>query len=410
LRQNCGGSIERAGFVECAAQRRDVRRGEERMSIWLVMFMVVCNMLAMKGSKVLITLFSIELGAPQVVIGVLVALYSLFPMLLAIFAGKLTDRLGARWPMVAGSCGIAFGLTLPYLFPHTAALYLQAALVGAGHVFYNVSVQNMIGGIGTKEDRTRNFTNFGLAMATGSFVGPLVAGFAIDHVGHAYAYLMLAATPLVTAFIMGTAKRVARGGHAAAAAAKAEGAVSTEGFGLWRIPPLRRVLITGAVLITGIDLFQFYMPIYGHSIGLSASQIGIVLGTFSAAAFIVRIWMPVIVKRWGAENVLIATLFMAAVTYVAVPFITHMVLLCTIVFVLGLGTGCGQPLSLSLIYERAPGGRSGEALGLRATLNNFTHMVTPLMFGAIGGAFGVMPVFLFNALMLAGGGAIIRRR
>ena len=43
------------------------------MSIWLVMFMVVCNMLAMKGSKVLITLFSIELGAPQVVIGVLVS-------------------------------------------------------------------------------------------------------------------------------------------------------------------------------------------------------------------------------------------------------------------------------------------------------------------------------------------------
>ena len=384
------------------------------MSIWIVMFMVVCNMLAMKGSKIIITLFSIELGAPQVVIGVLVALYSLFPMILAIFAGKLTDRLGARWPMVAGSCGIAFGLTLPYLFPHTTTLYFQAALVGAGHVFYNVSVQNMIGGIGTQADHTRNFTNFGLAMATGSFVGPLVAGFAIDHVGHIHAYLILAASPLITAMIMGTAKHVtgSRNRHKAEdASAKDEAAASSQPFELFfSSRPLRRVLISGAVLLTGIDLFQFYMPIYGHYIGLSASQIGVVLGTFSAAAFIVRIWMPAIVERLGAERVLIASMFTAAVTYVAVPFVTHMVLLCVICFILGLGTGCGQPLSLSLIYQRAPGGRSGEALGLRATLNNFTHMVTPLMFGALGTAFGVTPVFLFNSLMLAGGGLIIGRK
>jgi MFS family permease len=343
-----------------------------------------------------------------------VALYSLFPMVLAIYAGKLTDRLGARWPMVAGSCGIAFGLTLPYWFPHTTTLYLQAALVGAGHVFYNVSVQNMIGSIGTKKDRTRNFTNFGLAMATGSFIGPLVAGFAIDHFGYEYAYLLLAASPLITAFIMGTRKDVTRARSATetdAGSAKHEAPGSSQPFELFfSSAPLRRVLITGAVLLTGIDLFHFYMPIYGHHIGLSASQIGVVLGTFSAAAFIVRIWMPAIVNRLGAERVLIASMFTAAVTYLAVPFVTHMVVLCGICFVLGLGTGCGQPLSLSLIYERAPGGRSGEALGLRATLNNFTHMVTPLLFGALGTAFGVVPVFLFNSLMLAGGGLIIGRR
>ena len=37
------------------------------MSIWIVLLMVVCNMLAYKGSKIIITLFSIQLGAPQVV-------------------------------------------------------------------------------------------------------------------------------------------------------------------------------------------------------------------------------------------------------------------------------------------------------------------------------------------------------
>lgn len=384
------------------------------MSIWVAMLMVVCNMIAYKGSKIIITLFSIQLGAPQVVIGVLVALYSLFPVLLALYAGKLVDRMGVRWPMIAGSCGIALGLTLPVWLPSTITLYFQAALVGAAQVFYSVSVQNLIGGIGTPDDRTKNFSNFGLAMSTGSFVGPLVCGFGIDHFGHRLTYLMISAFPLITAGIMASAKNVSGGSRSRKGDGghdKGAGKAASHPFELFTgNQPLRRVLITGAVILTGIDLFHFYMPIYGHHIGLSASQIGVVLAVFSAAAFVVRIWMPAIVKRFGGETVLITAMFVAAATYVAVPYITNMVLLCAICFALGLGTGCGQPLSLSMIYERAPGGRSGEALGLRSTLNNFTHMVTPLLFGAIGTAFGVAPVFWCNSLMLAGSGWIMKRK
>lgn len=383
------------------------------MSIWIVLFMIVCNMIAMKGSKIIITLFSIQLGAPQIIIGVLVGLYSLFPMILAITAGKLTDRLGARLPMIVGSLVLSAGLTLPYLLPYTATLYLQAALVGAGHVFFNVAVQNTIGRMSSgKEERTRNFSNFGLAMATGSFIGPLMAGFAIDHIGHRYAYLILAVTPLITAAVMGWGRLATPSRVDTGEGKKSEDQGGAAGsFGLLKgNRPLRRALLTGAVILTGIDLFQFYMPIYGHHIGLSASQIGIVLGTFSAAAFVVRVWMPAIVARFGPEKILVGSLFAAAITYTAVPFITLMIPLCIVCFILGLGTGCGQPLTLQLIYERAPQGRSGEAIGLRATLNNFTHIVTPLAFGALGTAFGVMGVFFANSLMLASGAFIIRRK
>jgi hypothetical protein len=61
-----------------------------------------------------------------------------------------------------------------------------------------------------------------------------------------------------------------------------------------------------------------------------------------------------------------------------------------------------------LIYGRAPEGRSGEALGMRVTINQFTHIVVPIVFGTLGTAFGVAPVFLINSLILAGGGIISR--
>jgi MFS family permease len=383
--------------------------------MWMVMSMVLCNMMALRGSKVLVTLFSIELGASKFVIGILVALYSLFPMFLGLYAGKLTDRLGVRWPVVLGSSGVALGLTVPFLFPVLPALYVQAAAVGAAHVFYNVAIQNLIGGLGTSEDRTRNFTNFGLAMSVGGFLGPLVAGFAIDHWGHARSYLIVAAFPLITAMLMLTVRalREAHGDQLKRGKRKAGaevGAGSSTTFELLANRPLRRTLITSAVILTAIDLFYFYMPIYGHSIGLSASMIGIVLSMFAAASFAVRIGMPAIVKRLGEEEVLRLAIFTAAVTYSMVPFVNNSALLMAVAFALGLGTGCGQPLSLTLIYSRAPERRSGEALGLRMTINNFTHMITPLVFGAVGSAFGMAPVFLLNSCMLVFGGILTRNR
>ena len=56
------------------------------MWIYVVFLIVLCNMTVFRGSKVLVSLFAIELGAPQFYIGVLIALYSLFPMMLALYA------------------------------------------------------------------------------------------------------------------------------------------------------------------------------------------------------------------------------------------------------------------------------------------------------------------------------------
>jgi hypothetical protein len=63
-----------------------------------------------------------------------------------------------------------------------------------------------------------------------------------------------------------------------------------------------------------------------------------------------------------------------------------------------------------LIFSRAPDGRSGEALGMRVTINQITHIAVPVLFGTIGSVFGVAPVFITNALILAGGGVLNRAR
>lgn len=377
------------------------------MSIHIVLLVVLLNMCAFRGSKVLVSLFALDLGAPQIMLGVIVALYSLCPTLLALYAGKQSDRLGVRWPLVLGCLGIALSLLLPGLLPSLYTLYLSALLIGFSFVFYNVSVQNLVGMLSSTEARTRNFSNLSLMIASGGFVGPLIAGFAIDTFGHAIGYLCISVLPVISALIMFSA----RNGLEALSGAKAK-SEEKAGYavGLLSNPPLRRILITSGIILTAIDLFQFYMPIYGHAIGLSASAIGMVLAMFAAAAFIVRTILPQIVKRFGEEQVLIGSIFIASATYLLFPLVESGIVLGVIAFLLGLGTGCGQPLTLMMIYARAPEGRSGEALGLRMTINNLTHIVVPLFFGTLGTAFGVAPVFLANAAMLGAGGLLSRRR
>ena len=363
-------------------------------------------MTAWRGSKLAVTLFAIDLGASQISIGALIALYSVAPMLLGIYAGKLTDRLGVRMPMIGGTLGVFVALIVPYLFPALPALYVTSALIGTSWVFYNICAQNLIGLMSDPESRARNFSNYGLVMSGGSFFGPQLCGFSIDHFGFGHTYLILACVPLASALFM-IVWRAMPSGLGMHVVGEEQASYSAN---LLSNKLLRRTLITSAIILTGTDLFQFYMPIYGRSIGLSASAIGAILGMFSVAAFIVRLVMPTLVKRWSADVVLVWALFVGGAAYLIFPAFDQGLMLAAVAFVLGLGMGCSQPLSLMLIYDRAPPGRSGEALGLRSTINNLMHIVVPMIFGSIGSAFGVAPVFFTNAVFLTVGGILTRRK
>jgi MFS family permease len=368
------------------------------MSLYLTALLAILNQVAVKGSRMLVALYAIELGASPLAIGALVSTYAVFPLMLAVYAGRVTDRRGVRVPMMAGSLGMATALVLPAAFPVLPALFLSSAMIGTSALFFQISIHNLVGSLGEGHERTRNFSTYSLAASMSGLIGPLLVGFAIDGSGYVPTYLLLAAvacTPSValacySGFIPARVKALGE---------QHGGSVRD----LLGSPSLRRTLFTSGLIITGIDLFTFYMPLYGRSIGLSASVIGTILGMQAAAAFVVRLWMPRLAKRFGERSVLTGSLLVAGLTYLAFPSFENPYLLGLISFVLGLGLGCGQPLSIILTYNDSPPGRAGEALGLRLTVNKFTQIAVPILFGSLGTAAGVHPVFWANALLLIAG-------
>lgn len=371
------------------------------MSIYLVVALSMLNSIGQRGSKVAVSLYALELGAGAGAVGVLAALFAVFPLLLAVHAGRLSDRFGVRIPIVCGSLTMAAGLTVAFFSSSIPLLFLCPALLGLGHIFFHVSIHNLVGSLGANAARTRNFATFALGSSIAAFVGPSLAGFAIEFASYRTAFAILACAAAASGVYVLVHKRLipAHVRHAEEPQAKSA-------FELLAIPALRRTLIMSGVTLTGIELFSFYLPIYGRSIGLSPSVIGMVLSSYAVAGFIVRSFMHRLVQRYTEVGVLTGSLFVAALTYFALPGLGDGWLLAAAAFALGLALGSAQPLTIILTYNHAPAGRSGEALGMRIMANKVTQIAVPLAFGGFGAALGAVPVFVATGIFLLAAGLI----
>ena len=371
------------------------------MNIYHLIALILPYSTGYKGARILNTLYALELGAGPFAIGVLLAMYAVFPLFLAVYAGRVSDRYGARVPLAAGMAVMSVGICLPFFVPSLATLFVSAAITGLGFIFVQVSGQALTGSLGTGEVRTRNFNIYVLGVSTADFLGPVLAGLMIDFTGHVRTYGVLAI--LCVASTLGAAylyKRFPR------AAKQTEDRSTHRMADLLRSADLRRVFVAGAVVFAALDLFQLYMPVYGHSVGLSASGIGAVLGGFALATFVVRAMITWLVRRFGEERSLAWSMIAAAAFAVLIPYFENVWVLIAIAFAFGLGLGLGQPLSVMLTYNYSPAGRAGEALGLRIAINNVIHVAVPVLFGGLGTLVGLAPVFWAKSVLLASGGYV----
>jgi predicted MFS family arabinose efflux permease len=358
---------------------------------------------AFSGSRLNISLFALDQGASPLVVGVLMSLFSALPMLVGVIAGRLVDRIGIRRPILISSIVLVGAVATAGFLPFLTTLFFVSAVIGTSFMLFHICVQHAVGGMAG--DRKANFGGLALGFSVSNFVAPTFTGFAIDTVGHANAFRLLAVFALVALALLVSRRESLP--HVAHAAAERENRSARD---LLRHAELRRVFLVTGMLAAAWDLFVFVMPIYGTSIGLSASTIGLILGSFATATIIVRLALPWLSRRLREWSMITATLFVACVAYALFPIVRTVPLLAAIAFLLGLGLGATQPSIMTLIYATAPQGRAGEAVGVRSVVLNASHTVLPLAFGGVGAALGMYPVFWTMAAALGAVGWFANRR
>ena len=371
-----------------------------------IAFFVVLNVLGhlcFVGSRMTTTLFALSLGASEVTVGVLLALFAVLPMLLSVTAGRIIDRLGPRRPVMIGMATLACAAALPFFFPSVTVLYISSPLLGTSFMFLHIAMNSVFGAHASPEERAVVFSWLSLGFSISNSIGPLVAGYAIEGFGHAGAMLALATFPVI-ALVM-----LARRQRPLPRPERVRGR-STGLLELLRLPALRYTLIASGLLNMGWDIYGFLMPLYGSRIGLAAGTIGVVMSTFALATFVVRAALTMLVQRVHHWTLISSAMALAACAYVLFPFVHSVPLLMALSFMLGLGLGASQPVIMALLYEASPPGRQGEAVGIRTTMMNGSQTFIPLASGAISAALGMAPVFGLIALLLMGGAWFARQR
>lgn len=357
----------------------------------------------MAAARVVLSLYALDLGASASAVGVLAAMFFIFPLLMSWPVGALSDRIGPRGPLVLSTVFGAIGLLLPYFVPHLAALFVAAAMSGLALACYHVNLQTLVGRLSAPERRVHNFANFSMVGAATNFAGPLFGGIAVDHSGFGVACLYIVALSVI-AFVL----LAVWGRHLPVA--QQSSAPRLRVLETLSDRNMRGMLVTSGLMQLGTDLFQFYIPIYGHSVGLSASAIGVVLAAFAVAAFCIRFGMARLVRRVGEQPLLTYSFYLGGLGFFLMPFFEGAVLLTVVAFLFGLGMGCGQPLTTMLMFAHCAEGRTGETLGLRLTVNNVMRVAGPALFGVIATFTGLTAVFIINGVMMGAGGLLSRPR
>jgi MFS family permease len=373
------------------------------MSILFTFILSFFIIISMMTGRVIITFYALKLGAQPFTVGVLAAMVSVLPTLLSWHVGRFSDRFGSRWLLLLCTVAGTLGMLISYIIPGLPSLFVTSVMYGLLFALSISPLQNLVGLLSGPEDNAKNFSNFSLVVSFSGFAGPLLAGFSFDQAGPGIACLTLVLLLLVPAVMLVVWGGILPGGTGVKKPTGSVRILLSES-GLWR------VLATGSLVITGVDLFQVYIPIYGHGIGLSASAIGIILAIYSVAAFVVRFFLTSLIKRFTVERVLAYSFLIGAAGFLLVPFFKNIVILSLVSFFFGLGMGCGQPITLMMTFSNSIQGRSGEVMGLRVTVNYLTRVICQFFFGSISSLFGVFSVFWINALMLVSGWAVSHPR
>jgi MFS family permease len=359
----------------------------------------ICLHACMSGMRMAAPLLALREGFSALAVGVLLALFALTQVFLALPAGRYADRHGLRRPLAFGVTAAVFGATLAVAFPVFPVLCVTALLTGGATGAVSIALQRHVGRAAhdaTELKRVFGWLSIGPALA--NFLGPFSAGLLIDHVGawlgsgpgdlagFRAAFLFMALLPLVSWWLVRHTPELPSAPPAADSGPRRV-------WDLLHDPMMRRLLLVNWMLSSCWDVHTFVLPVLGHERGFSASVIGTLLGSFSLAATLVRMAMPLLAAHLREWVVISGAMLLTALLLGIYPLMPTAATMGLCSVLLGLALGSVQPMIMSTLHQITPSDRHGEALGLRLMSLNGSSVLMPMLFGTVGAVVGVSLVF-----------------
>lgn len=361
-------------------------RGASRRELLRLIAAFVALHAAMAGARMAAPLLALADGRGNAAAGFLVALFALTQIFLSLPAGRYADRHGLKRPLGFSILATAAGVGLAAAWPIYEVLCVSALLCGGAVGTATIALQRHVGRMASSPAELKLvFSWLATAPAIANFLGPTLAGLAIDLAGFRAGFTVLAVMPVIAWLVMrGIDQKADR---------PALAAPTTAAWELLRDPAMRRVLLMNWFMTSSWDLHGFVVPVLGHERGLSATTIGAILGSFALSAAFIRGIIPFFARRLREWVLITAATAIAGAAFLLYPLTSSALAMGACSAILGMSLGAVNPMVMSLLHQLTPDDRHGEAVALRVIMINVSSVAMPLLFGVAGGALGVSVVF-----------------
>ena len=347
----------------------------------------------------IITYKSVELGADAALVGVIGATFALAPLVFAIQVGRFVDRGRAGLALLLGSIVLVL-TTFALLFIDSISLLMLAMpSLGMGHLLIMVGGQTLIANRSNAKEYEKNFGLLTFYASAGHAIGPFVGGYLADsgevNVNANAAFLF--ALALFVAAVIGTI----------ALSTKKENPITKK--------PLEKAKVTQVLAITTfksamfvasattavVDVVLIFLPLYGREVGLSVTDIGILLAIRSIFSLAVRLVLGQISTRLGLRRLLSWGSIVTMVSMVALGLTANFWLIALIMAISGFTMGVGQPATMAWVSRISSQDSRGLAISIRLSANRLGQVAMPALAGLVAGASTAGVFYMLAALQAA---------
>jgi DHA1 family tetracycline resistance protein-like MFS transporter len=329
-------------------------------------------------------------GGSAVVVGWLLASYSIAQLLFAPAIGRLSDRKGRKPLLLAcmGGSAVAAAAT-------GAASLLTDGAFALGVLFLARALDGVTGGntalamsyasdVSPPERRAQSLGLIGAAIGLGYTIGPALGGIIAHYTDAATPFYVAAGLALSNALVMWwlLPESLSPEQRAEATLQHQEGHITS--LGNWfRHPQLGPLLIINFLFIVAASCYQMMLPLYTNlRFGLGERDNSYLFAFLGLTMTVVQGGcIRPLVHRFGERTIFAVGIGLLTVTLAVAPFadtVTGLVWLCG---GMGVGTALANPTLLALLTNRAAEDERGEVLGVAASVASLGRILAPAWCG-----------------------------
>lgn len=352
----------------------------------------------------ILPLFSQDLGASSLTVGLIAAIYSLMNFIFAPIWGSLSDIYGRR-PVILFSVAITAVSYLLFGFTHSLiVLFISRMLAGIGSA--NISVaQAYISDITKPEDRAKSMGLIGAAFGLGFIFGPLFGGILkadFGTVALGLAAASLSTFNFVLAYFLLPESLINKIKN------KKISLFALAGFNdVLRRKNISSLFFINFIYVTAFTMMQMTAVLmWKDRFGLDEKHSGYMFAFIGLISAITQGGLiGTLNKKLGEKKLIVIGLSCVTIGLFTIPFAPQIFpqfyfVQCLSMALLAFGSGCATPTISALLSKLSKANEQGEVLGLNMSFASLSRVVGPILGGWLYSFYFGFPFWGASIIML----------